>query len=231
VKLEDLTGRTFGNLKVIERDMTQKKTSWICECICGNRISVLAYNLKNGNSQSCGCQQRKKVSERSRKDLSGQIFGQLHVDTLIRTDKNGHSIFSCTCLRCGKKFEAMGTNIVEHRTISCGCARKENTAMALQKVHSEAIELGTNIGKLRAKQALKSNRTTGIRGVCYIKSQGKYKAYITFQKVRYVLKYSTDIEECIKARKEAEAQIFGNFLEWYEEYKKIKPPVEPEAKN
>jgi len=235
MRFEDLTGRTFGFLTVIERDMAKKKTTkqtaWICECACGNRISVLAYNLKNGNSTSCGCQQRKKLSERSRKDLTGQVFGQLRVDAFLRTDKNGHSVFSCTCLRCGKKFETLGTSIIEHRTISCGCVCKENSAIGRQKVHDEAVELGTNIGKLKAKQAFKSNKTTGIRGVCYIKSQGEYRAYITFRRVRYMLKCSPNLEECVKARKEAEEQIFGNFLQWYEEYKKIKPPVEPEAKD
>lgn len=230
MRFEDLTGRTFGFLTVIERDMTKRKTTWVCECQCGKRVSVLASNLKNGNSKSCGCQQRKNLSERSRKDLSGQTFGQLHVDAFVRTDKNGHSIFQCTCLRCGKKFETLGTSIIERRTVSCGCVCKENSTIGRQKVRDEAVELGTNVGKLKAKQAFKSNKTTGIRGVCYIKSQGKYKAYITFRKVRYMLKYSSDLEECIKARKEAEEQIFGNFLKWYEEYKKTKPPVEPENK-
>lgn len=221
MQFEDLTGKIFGDLKVIERDFAKKKTAWICECLlCGKKVSVMAYNLKNGNSTNCGCKRNKAVSERSRKDLTGRVFGQLRADALVGSDKHGHSIYSCTCLRCGRTFEALGTNILSGKIVSCGCIGAKNRTSGREKALQEAKELGTNIGKIKASAPLKSNKTTGIRGVCYIKSQGKYKAYITFKNVRYVLKYSSDIEECIKARKEAEEKLFGDFLKWYEEYKK-----------
>lgn len=61
-KIEDLTGRIFGNLKVIELDPALPKTfpdhmyHWICECqVCHNIISVNHRNLKNGSTKSCGC--------------------------------------------------------------------------------------------------------------------------------------------------------------------------------
>lgn len=42
--LIDLRGKTFGKLKVIEKDPDSKpgKTKWICECKCGNIVSVLS---------------------------------------------------------------------------------------------------------------------------------------------------------------------------------------------
>ena len=57
---QDLTGQHFGELIVISRDETrpqghQLPVYWTCECSCGKRISVLAENLRSGNSQSCGC--------------------------------------------------------------------------------------------------------------------------------------------------------------------------------
>lgn len=57
---DDLTGKQFGNLTVLYRDESkpighQKPVYWICKCICGKEISVLAENLRSGNSQSCGC--------------------------------------------------------------------------------------------------------------------------------------------------------------------------------
>lgn len=60
-KNEDLTGKTFGRLTVIQRDKDyiqpsgQHKVMWLCECICGNKISVQAYFLKKGYTKSCGC--------------------------------------------------------------------------------------------------------------------------------------------------------------------------------
>lgn len=60
-KFIDLTGRRFGRLTVVKRvdDYIQpngsRKTRWLCECECGNEISLCATTLKIGNTKSCGC--------------------------------------------------------------------------------------------------------------------------------------------------------------------------------
>lgn len=50
---EDLTGRTFGKLRAI-RYVGNK--SWECLCDCGKTKVILAANLKNGSTISCGCE-------------------------------------------------------------------------------------------------------------------------------------------------------------------------------
>lgn len=52
----DLTDRTFGELKALYVDETKKKgVHWICECSCGNTVSVLASSLtKVDGAKSCG---------------------------------------------------------------------------------------------------------------------------------------------------------------------------------
>ena len=57
-RIVNLVGQRFGRLLVLEEDMTnnKKKAKWICKCDCGNITSVYGYNLKNGNTKSCGCQ-------------------------------------------------------------------------------------------------------------------------------------------------------------------------------
>lgn len=54
---DDLTGQIFGQLMVLERDYTKKKSNayWYCKCKCGNIVSVRGIDLKNGHTQSCGC--------------------------------------------------------------------------------------------------------------------------------------------------------------------------------
>jgi len=53
----NLTGKTFGRLKVIGIKPLQKyeKTKWICLCSCGKQSLVIHCNLLNGNTTSCGC--------------------------------------------------------------------------------------------------------------------------------------------------------------------------------
>jgi hypothetical protein len=58
---QDLTGKTFGSLLVVERSTNTKHGSarWLCECHCGVRSIVQANNLKSGNTTRCiQCQAR-----------------------------------------------------------------------------------------------------------------------------------------------------------------------------
>jgi hypothetical protein len=57
-KQEDLTGKVFGLLRVIEpADIIIKSRNafWKCECICGNTIYVSYTGLVQGAYTSCGC--------------------------------------------------------------------------------------------------------------------------------------------------------------------------------
>ena len=53
----DLTGETFGRLRVLGREGINKhgQLTWACECECGNRKVTLGMLLRNGQVQSCGC--------------------------------------------------------------------------------------------------------------------------------------------------------------------------------
>ena len=58
----DMIGKTFNHLTVKERAGSDARGEalWWCECDCGNptRIKVLGSNLRNGHTQSCGCERR-----------------------------------------------------------------------------------------------------------------------------------------------------------------------------
>lgn len=51
----DLTGQTFGRLTVLSLVTKKPKTRWRCKCVCGNETEVLANNLRQGRTRSCGC--------------------------------------------------------------------------------------------------------------------------------------------------------------------------------
>jgi 5-methylcytosine-specific restriction endonuclease McrA len=61
-RLIDLSGQRFKYLTVIERAGvdTTNKTTWLCNCDCGNTVVVTGLNLKSGNSKSCGCKKHLK---------------------------------------------------------------------------------------------------------------------------------------------------------------------------
>jgi hypothetical protein len=53
----NLIGQVFGRLTVMSyfKDQKDKKTIWICKCMCGKETRVNTYHLTHGNSRSCGC--------------------------------------------------------------------------------------------------------------------------------------------------------------------------------
>ena len=53
--LHDLRTEKFGRLTVIERNYDKRGVFWICQCDCGNKISVASSHLISGCTKSCGC--------------------------------------------------------------------------------------------------------------------------------------------------------------------------------
>lgn len=66
---KDITGVRFGSLISLEYQGTSftksgfKKKMWKCICDCGKEVVRASQHLKSGHSQSCGCEQLKKVSK------------------------------------------------------------------------------------------------------------------------------------------------------------------------
>lgn len=68
-KRQDLTGKRFGQLTVLEYD--QEKQKWKCQCDCGNVTYKTTGHLNAGTVTSCGCKQKQ--------NLIGKRFGKLFV--------------------------------------------------------------------------------------------------------------------------------------------------------
>lgn len=68
-KLE-LTGQTFGRLKVLKFDSI-KRTGlyWDCCCKCGNKKTIRVDHLTSGETVSCGCYRAELSSERRKKTI------------------------------------------------------------------------------------------------------------------------------------------------------------------
>ena len=222
-KLIDLTGKQFGYLKVIKRDENKsgKYVYWICECQCENKtiVSVRGSNLKSGNTVSCGCVNNKNIHKTRRNsiDITEKPFGKLVVKYYVKSGKYG-AIWHCEC-DCGGTIDTYVSYLTSGGVSSCGCEEVKNRRKQNNKLHDMIVK-DTNVSIIKKKEANK-NSSTGIRGVHWCTSKQKYIAEITFQKKRYYLCSSLDIEVCKQARQEAEEHLFVNFLEWYEQNKEL----------
>lgn len=66
--MHDLKGKQFGRLTVIERSGSDanKNATWLCRCDCGNCKVISSASLVHGDTKSCGCLHRERVSNSMR---------------------------------------------------------------------------------------------------------------------------------------------------------------------
>lgn len=215
--IKDLTGKTFNRLTVIERDNSRKGVYWLCKCSCGNTISVRAYNLTSGSTKSCGClnNQNRHLKKRNYKDITGNRYGDLEVLRYVSSNRNGTQ-WECKCHNCGSITIKTAAWLKSSK--SCGCKMIAASKHNFDKNHNLIAQSKSNLSILR-DDANANNMTTGVRGVCYISSTQRYVAYISYKGKRYTLCRSTDINECIAARKAAEKAIRNDFIDWLEDFR------------
>lgn len=204
MKRIDFTGQRFGLLTVKKYIGNSK---WECRCDCGNETVVFASNLTTGHTTSCGCKRGTGII--------GKRFGKLFVESRIEeTDK-----YNCIC-DCGNTVIRSYKSLMQYasRIRMCDdCANEIRIASIKRNVFID----GTQPSKIQLdKMPTKANKS-GVVGVNWDKSRGKWQASIRFKGHKYNLGRYEFIQDAIDARKEAEKRIFGEFLEWYEEqYKK-----------
>lgn len=122
---ENLTGKVFGRLTVIE--ITDKRTDqsivWKCMCVCGKEHFVNTKRLNKGSVKSCGCLMHDS-SNKSRnfkgEDLTGKIFGKLKVIEYSYSDKFQHRKWKCKC-ECGNISYPDTGQLNSGKCLSCGC--------------------------------------------------------------------------------------------------------------
>lgn len=211
---KDLTHSKFGRLFVVRYAGGGK---WECLCDCEKTVYVDSNSLTSGNTKSCGCLNNDLIHHKRRnsKDLTHKRYGYLEVLEYVDSNNNG-TMWRCKCHNCGSITVVNAAHLKKYK--SCGCLEKEASQANISAYRKVVKDTKTNPGRF-LNDAPNKNNKTGIKGVCYLESTGTYVAYITFQGVRKTLKKSKNFEEAVKARKEAEAHL-GDFLEWYEEYKK-----------
>lgn len=199
----DLTGRRFGKLTVLE-ELGGGRI--LCRCDCGREKEFNKSNVKRGLARSCGSCVRKHTRRDLIKDVTGQRFGKLVV-----LKELGYRRVLCRC-DCGNIKEVNKSHLLSGDIISCGCKGKKNALVAREP----KLYKGTDINKISTATAT-SRSSTGIRGVSYSKRRGKYRANIGFCGQKFELGCFDTAEEAAAARKAAEDRLYKPILEEWKE--------------
>lgn len=204
-----LIGQTYNNLivdKLTDEYNSYNGRLYECTCLlCGKKRLATKQNLQKNEIKDCG-------NHRLYNNISNKHFGKL--TALYVTDKQSSTksrckIWHCKC-ECGKECDVNYNDLVSGKTQSCGCLKVEN----IKKLYID----GTVPCKLDGSK-IRCTNTSGVTGVWFDKVRGKWCAEIMFKRKKYYLGRYEKKEDAISIRKEAEKEIFGNFLEWYKQNK------------
>lgn len=140
-------------------------------------------------------------------DYIGKRFNHL---TLIKNsnklDKNNSklALFKCDC---GNIKELVFTQVLSGEITSCSCRNKgKNSNLTLESVRDKKIEF--------YKTQTQKNNKTGYTGISLV--NGKYRVRIQVNHKSKHVGYFDNLQDAIKARKDAEEKYFKPILEKYE---------------
>lgn len=207
---EDLRGKRFNRLTVIDQEKREntKRHYWRCLCDCGNETVVEESHLKGGHTKSCGCYRRDLPREK-RVDLRGRRFGRL-VALGPAKEKVGKDYWECVC-DCGNKIICQKENLCSGNTKSCGCLQAEIRKLNMKKaIHFVG---GTCLERIASRRNT-ANNTSGQRGV-YRRENDRWRALIGFQGKVYNLGTFIRYEDAVEARRRAEEELYDPILQKY----------------
>lgn len=150
-KIVNISGKKFGKWTVIKLNGRNKsgQIAWLCRCECGNKkdITYNALHLKSTTQcRKCGY---KQVGEKTRLQLTGEVFGKL---TVVKLDPNINRPpykWICKC-SCGNTTSVIGSSLRDGSTKSCGCLSSDVRSLDLRgKIFGKltAIKIVENYAK------------------------------------------------------------------------------------
>lgn len=230
---EDLTGKVFGRLTVLKQadDYISPRSGthyaqWLCQCNCEdkNLIIVRGICLKQGLTKSCGCIKKEIEYARSRIPNLYNLDGEYGIGWTNNTnkefyfdledynkikdyfwyenvDKNGYHSIKAMDFKSGK-YVKMPWIIVgkcyDHEDRNPFNNRKQNLRPATTQENAQ------NHSKRR-------DNKSGVTGVYWDKGIGKWRAYITKDKIQINLGSFDKKDDAIITRLKAEKKYFGEF--------------------
>lgn len=154
-RTNDLIGKRFGKLTVIEKSSIRKnkRVWWVCQCDCGNKTKVPTYRLNNGETKSCGC------IRKSCFNLVGKKFGKLSVvDKFPENNKYNAVQWVCKC-ECGEETIVTTSHLRSGSVASCG------------------NHLGKHRHAIKGEETSEYSTWLGIKDRCNNKNNPRYKDY------------------------------------------------------
>lgn len=236
---KDLTGQIFGRLTVIKRaedyvsPSGQRKTQWLCQCICGSQPIVVKYsNLTKKNGQkSCGCIKSEKTIQRNKErhqpnpcDMLGEYgIGYTSKGEEFWFDKEDYDLikpyhwwYSDSGYVVARDPETK-KNISLHRLVmgvTDSSVEVDHKNHPPRKEHKKDnrksnLEIVTR-SENQMNVSLRIDNSSGKTGVYWNKNNNNWRVQIMVNKKIIRIGSFNNKEDAIRAREEAEKKYFGD---------------------
>ena len=216
-------GKTYNQITVIgvKEDSKKPYKVYNCRCEkCGKIFPQRGQEILEYQSRGClECREKERIrkKEDDAKSHIGEVHGNLEIIGFSGIEKQNYHfapIMECKCRKCGNITEIPLPRLNASQARECAeCARK-NLKIGREISKSAAVE-GTSILSIDGRRQKNKNNSSGHNGVSKCYKSGKWRAYINFRRRQYYLGTYEKIEDAIQARKEAEKEMYGSFLDWY----------------
>lgn len=234
---EDLTGRVFGRLTVIEQAddyieplSGQRHAQWLCEYSCEEhkQIVVKQSSLKKKNpTQSCGCLQKEKASNIFHKtNLYSEKLSDEHGEYYIGYTNNTNKEFYVDADDFDKVKDLCWTETINRNKFhQLTTTNNDGKTIAMHILlgfkwydHSDRNQLNNRKYNLRQcsrqennrNKSVRSNNKSGVTGVSFDKRRNKWNVELSDGNFRF-RKAFNNFDDAVKARLEAEMRYFGEF--------------------
>ena len=150
-RYEDLTGRVFGKLTVLNQgddEVTKSGTRhirWNCRCECGETTLVRGTSLRSGHTSACkSCGRRDANLGKHVIDITGQKYGRwtvLYENGRVKEPRGRYvKLWRCRC-ECGEERDLQAGTLKQGLSLSCGCFKYERLSeIVKQGVRSSNLE-------------------------------------------------------------------------------------------
>lgn len=131
---------------------------------------------------------------------------------------NNIAYYYCRC-ECGNYKWIRRDVILKSKNANCGCIKLAKNSKAGTKAYAvikdKYIKENTNLHKISPGSKMYKNNKSGVKGVSWNKRFNKWNAQICLKGKVKNLGYFLNLEDAIKARKDAEEKYFKPILDKY----------------
>jgi hypothetical protein len=211
MKSPDISGQRFGRWLVLERGpaVSDGRPRWKCMCDCGMQKLVLAYHLRAGTSQSCGCYKRERATRHGLRNHRLYRIWRLMWGRCTDESLDSYKYYGARGVRVCQRWENVElfyADVLESYETHAAQHGQDNTSLDRIDVNGNYEPPNvrwSTCSEQAQNRRIPKNNTSGVMGV-YKSGRGNWCATITTRgKCKYLGAFDT-LEEAQKARRDAE---------------------------